>query len=132
MLLGVKGTLQSLDALHDEKTKALTLLDKKIALAEASLESAQKNADMTPVTQQTQIHQTESNGDLIKEKINQIQESLKSLEASKKARLDELDSQITKARVDTSLQKLSAQKGTITSPLSGVITKKYVDIGTVI
>lgn len=132
MLLGVKGTLQSLDALHDEKTKALTLLDKKIALAEASLESAQKNADMTPVTQQTQIHQTESNRDLIKEKINQIQESLKSLEASKKARLDELDSQITKARVDTSLQKLSAQKGTITSPLSGVITKKYVDIGTVI
>ena len=132
MLLGVKGTLQSLDALKDEKSKALTLLDKKISLAEASLESTNKNADMTPITQQTQIHQTETNKKMIEEKINQIQESLKNLEASKKARLDEIDSQLTKARVETSLQRLSAGKGTITSPISGIITKKYIEIGNVI
>ncbi len=132
MLLWVKGSLQSLDALRDEKSKVLTLLDKKVLLAEASLESINTNALMTPVTQQTQIHQTETNKKMIEEKINQIQESLKNLEASKKARLDEINSQLTKARVETSLQRLSAEKGTITSPISGIITKKYIEIGNVI
>ena len=132
MLLWVKGSLQSLDALRDEKTKSLALLEKKVSLAEANLESATKNSDMIPINQQTQIHQNETNENLIKEKITQIQESIKNLEASKKARIDEINTQITKARVETSLQKLSVWKGIITSPISWVITKKYTDRGAVI
>ncbi len=132
MLLGVKGTLQSINALHDEKSKALTILDKKISLSQANFESVTKNTGITPINQETQIHQNTTNGNLIKEKITQIQASLKNLEASRKARLDEIDSQITKASVETSLQRLSSEKWMITSPLSGVITKKYVDIGSVL
>lgn len=132
MLLWIKWTLQSLQSLSDEKQKTLVLLDKKIALATANLASAEKSADITPANQQAQIHQTQTNIQLTQQKLQQIQESIKSLEANKKARLAEIDSQITQTQAQTNIQKLSASKWLITSPISWVVTKKSADIGTVV
>lgn len=132
MLLWVKGTLQSLEWLSDEKLKALTLLDKKIELAQSSLTDAERNADITPANQQSQIHQQETSVTLAQEKIQQIEDGLKNLESAKKARLDEIRSQIAQTQAQSNIQKLTIGKWVITSPISWVVTKKMADIGTVV
>jgi len=97
-------------SLEDEKQKTIALLDKKISLSQTNLENITKNVAITSPTQENQIHQNDTNTALIEEKIGQLQASLKNLEATKQARLDEIDSQITNSQVQKSVQSLAAGK----------------------
>ena len=132
MFVGVQAIIQGFQDIQDEQEKTLALLDKKIALSQASLEATRKNVNISPETQKSEINRNKTSIEMIEEKIHQAQAALKNLEASKQARLDEIDSQITQSSVQNSLQQLAAGKGTIVAPLSGIVTKKMIEIGSVV
>lgn len=132
MLVWAQAIDQNLTTLEDERQKTLALLENKISLLQAQLENVRKNTEITPSLHSSQINQNTTQKALLQEKITQTQESLKNLAAAKKARLAEIDSQMTQASVEGSLQQLQAGKWEITSPISGIITKKYVETWSVV
>ena len=99
MLVGAQAIEQNLQSLEDEKQKALALLQDKIGLYEAQLKNVEQSTDISGSVHSSQINQNTTQKALLEEKVISLQESLKNLGASKKARLSEIAAQITQAQV---------------------------------
>ncbi|MFA5916735.1 MAG: efflux RND transporter periplasmic adaptor subunit [Candidatus Gracilibacteria bacterium] len=131
-ILGLKGIKQSIDSFNSEKEKALTLLQKKVDLANNNLDTITKNYEQAVEGNNLKITDVEIKTKEASEKLNELNKNRASIETNKNAKLSELDLETTKIEIGKDLSLVSINNSIVRSPISGVITKKFVEVGQVI
>nr|MDD3720574.1 efflux RND transporter periplasmic adaptor subunit [Candidatus Gracilibacteria bacterium] len=130
--LGLKGSSQSIDDFKTEKEKTLSLLQKKVDLASNNLDTINKNYEQATEGNNLKITDIETKTNEAAEKINEIEKNRASIETSKNAKISELNLENQKLELSKDLSIVSINNSIIRAPISGVVTKKYVEIGQVI
>lgn len=131
-ILWLKWTKQNIDDFNSEKEKALSLLQKKVDLANNNLNTITKNYEQAVEWNNLKISDVETKTKEANEKLNEINKNRASIETSKNAKISELDLETTKIEMWKDLTLVSISNSVIRAPISWVITKKFVEIWQVI
>ena len=131
-ILWLKWIKQSIDSFNSEKEKALTLLQKKVDLANNNLDTITKNYEQAVEWNNLKITDVETKTKEAGEKLNELNKNRASIETNKNAKLSELDLETTKIEIWKDLSLVSINNSVIRAPISWVVTKKFVEIWQVI
>lgn len=131
-ILWLKWIKQSIDSFNSEKEKALTLLQKKVDLANNNLDTITKNYEQAVEWNNLKITDVEIKTKEASEKLNELNKNRASIETNKNAKLSELDLETTKIEIWKDLSLVSINNSIVRSPISWVITKKFVEVWQVI
>lgn len=130
--LWLKWISQWIENFNSEKTKTLNLLEKKIDLADNLVQTAIKNYEQVNMWNDIKISDVEINKLQANEKLNEIEKNKESLISSKTAKLSELNLENQKILLNKDLSIVAINNSIIRSPIDWIITKKFVEIWTVI
>ncbi len=131
-VLWLKWIKESIDDFNSEKEKALTLLQKKVDLANNNLDTISKNYEQAIEWNNLKISDVETKTKDAGEKLNEINKNRASIETNKNAKLSELNLETTKIEIWKDLTLVSISNSIIRSPISWVVTKKFVEMWQVI
>jgi len=96
-IVWIKWTLQNLKDFEASKQKAITLLEKQVELAKASLNTAQKKYEQYLNMGNWKINEVKTKKDVALEQLQEAKAWLKALIAKKEASLREIDAKIAEA-----------------------------------
>lgn len=137
--LGLKWSLDSMKNFEKEKKSSLDMLQKQIELAEKQKETLENskiqiqsagNTQMTDISTKNEISkkQKELSENILRESLAAIA----SLKKQKEASLAEIDAQIWQVKSGKNEASVMIENGKITSLIDGVVTKKMIEVGSII
>ncbi|MDD3302785.1 MAG: efflux RND transporter periplasmic adaptor subunit [Candidatus Gracilibacteria bacterium] len=130
--LGLKGIQESITDFKTEKEKNLQLLQKKVDLANNSLNTINKSLEQAIEGNNLKITDVETKKQEVNEKLNEINKNKLSINSNKNSKITELDLENDKLNLSKELSLVSISNSVIRSPISGIVSKKMVEIGQVI
>ncbi len=131
-ILWLKWLSESIEDFKNEKEKTLSLLQKKVELANGNLNTINKNYEQALIWHNLKISDVETKSKEASEKINEIEKNKANIENQKLAKISELDLENQKINLNKELSLVSINNSVIRAPISWVITKKFVEIWQVI
>lgn len=131
-VLWLKWISESIDNFKSEREKSLSLLEKKVELANNNLTTISKKYEQALEWHNLKITDIETKTKEAEEKLNEISKNKTSIENSKTAKISELNIETSKINLNKDLSLVSINNSIIRSPISWVVTKKFVEIWWVI
>ncbi len=138
-IVGIKGSIQNIGNITNERTLQLSLLEKQIKLAEKSNEVAKQNyaqyqagatGKINEVTTKTDI--AKSQLEIAKRQYDEAKAGLKALEKQKDTQLSTISAQMANIRGNKDLAGIAVSGATVIAPFDGVITDKFASVGQVV
>ncbi len=138
-IVGIKGSIQNIGNITNERTLQLSLLEKQIKLAEKSNEVAKQNyaqyqagatGKINEVTTKTDI--AKSQLEIAKRQYDEAKAGLKALEKQKDTQLSTISAQMANIRGNKDLAVIAVSGATVIAPFDGVITDKFASVGQVV
>jgi len=130
--LWLKWIQESITDFKTEKEKNLQLLQKKVDLANNSLNTINKSLEQAIEWNNLKITDVETKKQEVNEKLNEINKNKLSINSNKNSKITELDLENDKLNLSKELSLVSISNSVIRSPISWIVSKKMVEIWEVI
>lgn len=137
--LWLKWSLDSIKSFDTEKKSTIDMLEKQLELAKKQKETLENSKNQISSTGNAQITDITTKNEIAKKQKelseNAFQEALawlESLKKQKQASLTEIDAQIWQVQSGKNEAWVMIENGKVTSLIDGIVTKKLVEIGSVI
>lgn len=124
-MIWVKWSLENLKSFETESQKAISLLEKKVEIAQKQLEQYKNMASW-------QVNSVSTKKEIAQKQLEEAQAWLKALIAWKKAKLKELDSKISEVLWQRNLSAVYINNWKVYSPVNWVIVSKNAEVSQVI
>ena len=131
-IVWIKWTLQNLKDFEASKQKAITLLEKQVELAKASLNTAQKKYEQYLNMGNWKINEVKTKKDVALEQLQEAKAWLKALIAKKEASLREIDAKIAEALWWKKKANVMINNWIVVSNINWIVTQKMAEVGQVI
>jgi len=131
-IVWIKWTLQNLKDFEASKQKAITLLEKQVELAKASLDTAQKKYEQYLNMGNWKINEVKTKKDIALEQLQEAKAWLKALIAKKEASLREIDAKIAEALWGKKKANVMINNWIVVSNINWIVTQKMAEVGQVI
>lgn len=126
-ILWLKWSIQNLDSIDRNTSKALNLLEKQIELAQEWLKTVENTKKTYITNKKINLDDLKIKKEVAKSSLEEVFKTLKTLESSKNATLKEIDTNITKVNWEKNLSAVMINNWKIISPISWIITNKFVE-----
>jgi len=127
-VLWIKWTLQNLETFNSEEDKGISLLEKQVSLAEASLETAKKTLIQYENMNNWQVNWVVVKKEIAEQQLKEALEWLKAIKAQKEASLKEIDAKIAEANWGKNSANVMINNWKIFSNISWIITQKMAEV----
>ncbi|MCD5385087.1 efflux RND transporter periplasmic adaptor subunit [Candidatus Gracilibacteria bacterium] len=124
-ILGLKGSRQNLADFNNTYNMQIDLLEKQVKLAEDTLN---KYIEMS----KGQVNEVQTKSNVSVKQLDEILAGLESLKKQKESKLSEIDAKIDEAKGQLNSAGVMINNGKIVSPITGIVTKKMVEVGQVV
>lgn len=131
-VLWLKWISESIDNFKSEREKSLSLLEKKVELANNNLTTVSKKYEQVLEWHNLKITDIETKTKESKEKLNEIEKNKSSIESSKLVEVSKLNLETSKINLNKDLSLVSINNSIIRAPISWIVTKKFVEVWWVI
>lgn len=131
-ILWIKWTLQNLDTLKTDWNKWISLLEKQVELAKASLLTAEKTYLQYEAMSKWEVNWVITKKEIAESQLKEVYVQLKSIEAQKQASLKEIDAKIAEAKWWKSSASVMINNWKVYSSISWIVTMKMTETWQVI
>ncbi len=125
--LWIKGSLENFRNFDAEENKWISLLEKQVDLARASVVAAETAYEQYKVTANGKIHEVDTKKEVTTAQLAEVQAGIKALQSKKQASLKEIDAKIAEANGGKETAWVMIDNGKIYAHSSWIIVAKMVE-----
>ncbi len=122
--LWIKGSLDNFKNFEAQQNKWVSLLEKQVELAQASLKTAEETYNQYKLTSDGEVNKVQTQRNISKEQLWEVYAWIQALKAQKQASLKEIDAKIAEVNGWKKTAWVMIQNGKVYSTISGIITGK--------